>query len=79
MPQGRASIGGASVELLRVVVVVVAVPQSKIVIDFVLLQDPGSSELLHLTCRDPAALVNGKESGLIWCMLGRPLKAKGHR
>ena len=76
--QGRASIGGASVELLRVMVVVVVVPQ-KIEIDFVLLQDPRSSERLHLRCRVPAALLNGKGNGLIWCKLERSLKAKGHR
>ena len=79
MFQGRASIGGASVELLRAAVVVVVVPLSKIGIDFALLQDPRSSERLHLRCRDPATLANGKESGLIWCKLERPLKAKGHR
>ena len=47
VPQGRALIGGASVELLRVVVVVVVVPQSKIEIEFELLQDPRSSKRLH--------------------------------
>ena len=40
--------------------------KSKIVIDFTLLQDPRSSERLHLRCRDLTALVNSKESGLIW-------------
>ena len=48
-------------------------------IDFAQLQDPRSSERLHLRCRDPAALINGKESGLICSELERPLKAKGYR
>ena len=34
VPQGRASIGGASVELLRVVVVVVVVPLLLLVVEF---------------------------------------------
>ena len=79
MPRERASIGAASVELLRLVAVAVAVSQSKIEIDFALLEDPRSSERLNLRCRDLAALVNGKESGLIWCKLERPLKAREHR
>ena len=56
MPQGHASIGGAGVALLRAVAVVVAVPQSKIEIDFALLQDPRSSERIATSRADTAVV-----------------------